>query len=156
AYLRKRGLGESEAGDVVQDILVKVLSGIQTYDRARSKFRTWLFGLAHNTLVDHARRRAAYQRALDGWVVHVLRATPSDSLKMAQNGARLHREQILEPALRTVRPRTSAKAWACFEQRLLRNRPAAAIAAKLKIEPNAVYVHSSRVLRQVRDICDEF
>src|SRR5262249_19048724 len=72
AYLSKRGLKEFEASDVVQDIFVKLLGKIHTYDRAKCKFRAWLFSLAHNTLIDHARRRAAYQKALDGWVVHVL------------------------------------------------------------------------------------
>ena len=63
AYLIKRGVNESDAGDIVQDIFVKLLAKIRTYDRSRCKFRTWLFGVAHNTLIDHARRRAAYKKA---------------------------------------------------------------------------------------------
>jgi RNA polymerase sigma factor (sigma-70 family) len=156
AYLLKRGLEESEASDVVQDIFVKLLGKIGTYDRARGKFRTWLFRIAHNTLIDHARRRAAYNKAKEGWVAHVLTATLSESQRMAEQWAKIHCEKILEHALKTVRKRTSSKAWACFEQRLLRDRPAAAIAAELKIEPNGVYVYASRVLKQVRDLCEEF
>jgi DNA-directed RNA polymerase specialized sigma24 family protein len=135
---------------------VKLIAGIHTYDRTRCRFRTWLFSLAHNTLVDHARRRAAYKRAVGGWVDHLLRATTSDSVKMAEEWVKIHREKILEHALKTVRARTSSKVWACFEQRLLRNRPGGEIAAELKMEPNAVYVNSSRVLHQVRALCDEF
>ncbi len=156
AYLGKRGLKESEADDVVQDILVKLLGQIGTYDRARCKFRGWLFSVAHNTLVDRARRAAAYKKALDGWAAEMLRPTPSDSRKMEEEWLRLHRERILEYALKEIRARTSSKGWSCFEQRLLRNRPAALIAAELKIERNAVYVHASRVLKQVRDLCEEF
>jgi RNA polymerase sigma-70 factor (ECF subfamily) len=156
AYLHQRGLNESDANDIVQDIFVKLLGKIHTYDPGRCKFRTWLFSVAHNTLIDHARRRAAYKKALDGWVAHMLQASVSDSLAMAEEWVKLHRERILEHALRSIRDRTSSKAWACFEQRLLRNRPVAETAAELKIEPNAVYVYASRVLRQVRDVCDEF
>jgi RNA polymerase sigma-70 factor (ECF subfamily) len=156
AFLRKRGLDESEASDVVQDIFVKLLGNIHTYDRTRCKFRTWLFSLAHNALIDRARRRAAYERALDGWAAHMLRATASESRKMEEEWVKLHRGRILEHALEEVRPRTSSKAWACFEQRLLRDRPAAAIAAELRIEPNAVYVHASRVLKKIREVCAEF
>jgi RNA polymerase sigma-70 factor (ECF subfamily) len=156
AYLRKRGLDETQANDLVQDLFVKLLGKIHTYDRTKCKLRAWLFSLAHNTLIDHARRQAAYKKALDGWVVHMLRATPSDSLKMAEEWVKIHREKILAHALKTIHARTSSKVWACFEQRLLRNRPAAAIAAELKIEPDAVYVYSSRVLKQVREVCDEF
>jgi RNA polymerase sigma-70 factor (ECF subfamily) len=156
AYLHQRGLNESDANDIVQDIFVKLLGKIRTYDRSRCSFRSWLFSVAHNTLIDQARRRAAYKKALDGWIAHVLKATPSDSLVMAQEWVRLHRERILEHALKTIRERSSPKAWACFEERLLRNRPAALTAAELKIEPDAVYVHASRVLKQVRDACNEF
>lgn len=156
AYLHKRGLKEFDANDVVQEIFVKLLCKIQTYDQERCKFRTWLFSVAHNTLVDRARRRASHQKAIDGWVGHMLNATPSDSVRMTEEWTKIHREKILEHALKTVRARTSSRVWACFEQRLLRNRPASLIAAELQIEPNAVYVNASRVLKQVRAVCDEF
>jgi len=156
AYLGKRGLNESDANDVVQDIFVKLLAKIHTYDREQSPFRTWLFSVAHNTLIDHARRLASHQKAVDGWVGNMLSATPSDSVRMTEEWVRIHREKILEHALKTVRARTSSRVWACFEQRLLRNRPASVIAAELKIEPNAVYVNASRVLKLVRAVCDEF
>jgi RNA polymerase sigma factor (sigma-70 family) len=144
AYLRKRGLEESHADDVVQDIFVKLLSGIHTYERAKSKFRSWLFTVAQNTLVDRARRRTAYTKAVPGWAAPMLRATDSDNVKMAEECVKLHRQKILEHALKTIRKRTSSKVWACFEQHLLRNRRAAEIAAELKIEPNAVYVNGCR------------
>ena len=35
AFLRKQGLNEFEANDVVQDIFVKLLGKIQTYDRKK-------------------------------------------------------------------------------------------------------------------------
>jgi RNA polymerase sigma-70 factor, ECF subfamily len=156
AYLRKRGVEESQANDVIQDIFVKVLDNIHTYDRARGRFRSWLFSLAHNTLIDHARRRARYHKALDEWVARMLRATHSDSLRMAEEWVKIHREKILDHALATVRARSSAKAWSCFEQRLLRERPAAEIGTELEIEPSAVYVNASRVLEKVRAVCEEF
>jgi len=156
AFLRKRGLNESDANDVVQEIFVKLLAKIHTYDREKFKFRSWLFSVAHNTLIDHARRRATHQKAVDGWAGQMLSATPTDSVRMTEEWVRIHREKILEHALKTVRARTSSRVWACFEQRLLRNRPAALIAAALNIEPNAVYVNASRVLKQVRAVCDEF
>ena len=156
AYLRKQGLKEFEANDLVQDVFVKLLAKIQTYDRAKCKFRSWLFSLAHNAMIDRARQRASYQKALDGWAAHVLQATPSESLRMEQEWVKIHRKRILEHALKTTRERTSTKAWSCFEQRLLRNRPAALVAADLKLKPRAVYVYACRVLKQVRALCEQF
>jgi RNA polymerase sigma-70 factor (ECF subfamily) len=155
-YVSRRGLNGSEANDVVQDIFVKLFRKIGTYDRARCRFRTWLFGVAHHTLVDHARRKASYKRAIDGWAAHVLEATPTDSAEMEREFQKLHREKILAHALTVARMRVSSNAWTCFERRLLRGHPATAIAVELKIEPNVVYVNACRVMKLVRGMCEEF
>jgi RNA polymerase sigma-70 factor, ECF subfamily len=156
AFLRKPGLQDFEANDVVQDIFVKLLAKIHTYEREKCKFRSWLFSVAHNTLIDRARRRASHRKALDGWDAKLLRATPSDSVKMAEEWVKIHRTKILRHALETVRLQTSPRVWSCFEQRLLRDRPGAEIAAEFGLEPNAVFVNSCRVLKKIRAVCQEF
>jgi RNA polymerase sigma factor (sigma-70 family) len=156
AFLRKQRLNESDANDVVQDIFVKLLDKIQTYDREKFRFRSWLFAVAQHALVDKARRRASYNKAIDGWVADMLRSTASDSTKLAEEWVKHHRAKILAHALETVRAHTSAKVWACFEQRLLRARPASEIARELGIEPGAVHVNAHRVLKRVREVCQEF
>ena len=155
-YMRNRGLSESHAQDVVQDIFVKLLSKLNTYDRARCRFRTWLFIVANRTLIDFIRREASRKRAMEGWMVEVLRSTPSDSVRMEQDWIRIHRRKILAHVPRVVRSCTSSKNWACFEQRLLRNRPGSEIARDLGISSNDVYVSACRVMKQVRRICDSF
>jgi RNA polymerase sigma-70 factor, ECF subfamily len=156
AYLRKQGLKDFEANDVVQDVFVKLLGKIQTYDRTKCRFRSWLFSLAHNAMIDRARQRVSYQKALDGWAAQVLQATPTDSLRMEQEWIKLHRKRILAHALKKTEACTSPKAWSCFEQRVLRNRPAALVAADLNLKPRAVYVYACRVLKQVRALCEQF
>src|SRR5262249_4669869 len=66
-----------------------------------------------------------------------------------------HRKRILEVVLPRARAKASARAWACFEGRLMHRRPAAEIAAELGITPKAVYVYASRVLQDVRRRCAE-
>ena len=161
AFMRRRGLPESEADDVVQEIFVKLLVKIQTYDRTKYKFRSWLFSVAQNSLIDRARRRASHQKALAGWVVNVLQSTPSDSVKIAEEWLKIHRTKILAHAAngnsRTCRPGCLApRVWTCFEQRLLRDRPGAEIARELGLEPGTVFVNASRVLTKVRAVCLEF
>ena len=156
AFLRNRGLRDSEASDVIQDVFVKLLGKIDTYDRTKCRFRTWLFTIAQRTLIDHARRRASHDKALQGWAAQMLKPSPSDSVKMEAEWTVIHRAKILKHALRVVRAQVSSRAWACFEHRLLKDRPAAEIARELKIEPNAVYVNACRVLKLVRSVCDEF
>jgi RNA polymerase sigma-70 factor (ECF subfamily) len=156
AFLRKQHLNDSDANDVIQETFIKLLAKIQTYDRTRCRFRSWLFSVTHHTLVDFARRRASRKKAVDGWVINVLRATPSDSVKMAEEWVKIHRMKILRHALKSIRSRTSATTWACFEQRLLRDRPGAEIAAELGLEASTVFVNASRVLKKVRAVCEEF
>ncbi len=155
-FLRGRHLNEADASDVVQDTFVKVLEKIETYNREKYRFRSWLFAIAHNTLIDKARRRASHQKAALGWVANVLRSTQSDSVKMAEEWVKLHRTKILAHALKTVRLRTSRRVWACFEQRLLRDRPGAEIAQELGFAPATVYANAHRVLKRVRAVCQEF
>ncbi len=155
-YLRRQRLPEFDADDVIEEIYVKLLGKIHTYDRARCSFRIWLFRVARNALIDHARRLASRKKALDGWVFNVLRATPSDSVRMEEEWTRLHRERILKHALKTVRARVSSRVWACFAQRVFQNHPAADIGRDLNLKPNAVYVNACRVMKLVRTFCEDF
>jgi RNA polymerase sigma factor (sigma-70 family) len=155
-YMRNRGLSEFHAQDLVQDVFVKLLSRLHTYDHARCRFRSWLFTVANRTLIDFIRREASRKRALDGWMLQVLQPSPSDSIKLEQEWTQIHRQKILAHALRVVRAGTSSKSWICFEQRLLRNRSGSEIARDLGISPNEVYVNACRVMKRVRSFCDGF
>jgi RNA polymerase sigma-70 factor (ECF subfamily) len=156
AYMRNRGLSESHAQDVVQEVFLKLLTKLCTYDLGRSRFRTWLFTVANRTLIDFIRREATRRRLLDGCMAQLLNPTPSDSIRLEQEWTRIHRQKILAHALRVVRSGTSPKSWACFEQRLLRNRTGGEIARDLGVTPNDVYVNACRVMKRVRSLCDAF
>jgi RNA polymerase sigma-70 factor, ECF subfamily len=156
SFVRRRGLREVEADQVVQDVFVKLLDKIQTYDQSRYRFRTWLFRVTRNLLIDRIRRGASYKKALEGWAGQFPHEAPSESSLIEGMSRDRRRRNILKHALRVVRASVSPRAWTCFEQRLLRDRPASEIAAELDIEPNAVYVHACRVMKKVRAICDEF
>jgi RNA polymerase sigma factor (sigma-70 family) len=157
AYLRKRGIKECDASEIVQDIFLKLVDKIRTYDRTKCRFRTWLFRVAQNAMIDSLRRRAALEKALRGWAENKLREFETNSVELEKEWDRLHRAKILKHALRSVRARVSPKAWSCFVGRLIEDRPAEEIAGELGMEtPNAVYVSACRVLKKVRAVCEEF
>ena len=52
-----------QAGDLVQDIWLRVLRSLHTL-RDSARFRAWLFGIAHRVLVDRLRAQYA-ERAVD-------------------------------------------------------------------------------------------
>jgi RNA polymerase sigma factor (sigma-70 family) len=156
-YLRSLSLKEHDADEVTQEVFCRLLAILPTFelDRRRGRFRTYLWKLTYTTLVDGARKKKVRDRAEEEWVRHFNEADESASRGLEELWTLHHRKRLLEVTLPRVRGTVSAIAWACFEGRLVRRRPAAEIAAELRITANAVYVHASRVLQEVRRRCDE-
>lgn len=60
----KAGLVEADAEDVVQDIVIGIARKLPTfhYDPQKGSFKTWLFRIVRNKIVDHLRRRGRQNR----------------------------------------------------------------------------------------------
>jgi RNA polymerase sigma-70 factor (ECF subfamily) len=154
AYLRKRGVKEHDAADVVQDVFARLVPAMADFefDPQRGRFRSWLWRVTHNALADWARRRATRDRAEKDWADQQETATedaPSDEWNQ------MYRRRILEVVLERVRAQAQPATWSSFEGRILEGRPASEIAAALGISTNAVYVNASRLLARVREECAE-
>jgi RNA polymerase sigma-70 factor (ECF subfamily) len=160
AYVRKRGVSEHDAADVVQEVfsrLVPALADFQ-FDAQRGRFRTWLWRVTHNTLADWGRRRAVRARAEQEWAEQG-GAEMHQEQNDRQSGVEwdeLYRRRILVVVTERVRATTQSATWSCFAGRILEGRPAAEIAAELGISVNAVYVNASRLLARVREECESF
>jgi RNA polymerase sigma-70 factor, ECF subfamily len=156
-YLRSMGLKETDAHDLTQEVFGRLLRILPTFElnRPKGRFRTYLWRLTYNTLVDEARRRKVRNRAEEEWVRRFSAADESESRKLEEAWTIQHRKRILEVVLPRVRETTSPMGWACFEGRLVHRRPAAEIAAEVGNSANAVYVYASRVLKEVRRRCAE-
>jgi RNA polymerase sigma-70 factor (ECF subfamily) len=152
AYLRKRGVNEHDAADVVQDVFARLVPAMADFefDPQRGRFRTWLWRVTHNALSDWARRRATRDRAERDWINQqesAIEDAPSDEWNQ------MYRRRILEVVLERVRAQSLPATWTCFEGRILEGRPASEIAAALGISANAVYVNASRLLARAREEC---
>ncbi len=157
-YLRGLGLKEHDAHELTQGVFQRLLAILPTFElnRERGRFRTYLWKLTHNTLVDWVRRRQVRDRAEKEWVRRFCEVDASESRDLEGIFIQRHRKRILEVVLPQVRAIVSSTAWACFEGRLVKGRPGAAIAAERGIKANVVYVYASRVLQEVRRRCAEF
>ncbi len=154
-YLRRLGLEEDRANDLVQDVFVRLLQAMPTFqlDSKRGRFRSYLWKLTYSALVDQARRVKTRRHAEEEWVKRFHESSEVESQKVQDELNEINQQQILKQALPRVHSVTSRTAWACFEQRLLRDRPGSTIAAELGISADAVYVYASRVLKAVRKQC---
>ena len=55
-YLRARGAAEPE--DLLAEVFTQAVRDLGSFEGGERDFRAWLFSIAHNRLVDEARRRA--------------------------------------------------------------------------------------------------
>lgn len=52
-----RFVGVSEATDIVQDVFVKVWTNVKKFDKSKSSFKTWIFRITRNTVIDSMRKK---------------------------------------------------------------------------------------------------
>jgi RNA polymerase sigma factor (sigma-70 family) len=158
AYVRHKGLTEDDARDVVQEvfaILVRTLPGFQL-DRERGRFRTWLWRITHNAMVDWARRRNRQAAAEDKARKDAPVAISPEQSEPEEEWLAAHRRRILQFAMERVRSQCKETTWKCFDLHIVQGRPSAEVAAELGLTSNSVYVNASRVLARVREQCAEY
>jgi RNA polymerase sigma-70 factor (ECF subfamily) len=156
-YLRGLNINEHEANDLTQEVFCRLMTSLPrfTLNRQKARFRTYLWKLTYNTLVDRARRRKVRDRAEEEWVRRFRDADESESRILEKTFIDRLRQRILGVALSRVQASVSRMAWACFEERVVHCRPASEIAVELGITPNAVHVYTSKVRKEVRHKCAE-
>ena len=57
SYLLSRVRPPEDAEDVCSEVFEKVLRGLNTYDASRGAISTWIYRIAHNAVLDRARKR---------------------------------------------------------------------------------------------------
>jgi RNA polymerase sigma-70 factor (ECF subfamily) len=152
-YVRSRGLAETDAHDVVQDVFIRLLKSLPTFDfdRSRGRFRSWLWQVTMAALTDWQRSTGRQLHSVSDLPDAPAPAEPEPETQWCQ----AHRQRVVEFVLEQVRAETQPRTWTCFEQRLVRGRAAADVAAELGLTANAVKVNASRVLARVRERCAE-
>jgi RNA polymerase sigma-70 factor (ECF subfamily) len=151
SYVRSRSVPQVDVADLVQDIFIKVLRALPNFnlDHQRGRFRTWLYRVTTNIVMDYARRNAARDRAVQNWLARAGKTHVEDE-QPDEGWGQAHQRRALELAQDQVKATTNPRTWYCFEQRVLLGRRPADIAKELDITPNAVNVNSARVFLVVK------
>lgn len=153
-YVRKKGLNEHDAEDVVQGIFITLLRKLPTFefDRDKGRFRTWLWQVTHNAVVDWARARKRIKTLEEG-----LRQGWSEGDKEPDaSWDEELQKRVLEFAMQKVKEQTNPTTWACFEEHLLKRRGGAEVGKELGFPANTVYVYAARVMARVREQCEAY
>jgi len=156
-YVRSRTAADTDAHDIVQNIFLTLLRVMPSFelDRLRGRFRTWLWRITMNSIIDDARRQRRHKSGRTPWVEKFADTVP-DRDEPDKDWLRAHRQRVLEHALAQVRDRTQAKTWLCFEQHVLQGRACIDVAVETGITANAVCANASRILAKVRQLCAEY
>jgi RNA polymerase sigma-70 factor (ECF subfamily) len=153
-YVLGQGMAKHDAGDVVQDVFIKLFRTLPNFklDHQRGRFRTWLWQVTSTTVVDWARKRKRQAKSEE-----VVR----DRIKNSGQSTRdpdpefdsAFQQRVMSFVFEKVRAKTQPKTWACFEQHVLEGRPSAEVGSQLGLNANSVNVNASRVLARVRELC---
>jgi RNA polymerase sigma-70 factor (ECF subfamily) len=148
-WCRRRELSAAWAEDITQEIWLKLLRDIRTFDPAKGRLRSWLKSVVNNALTDFWRRRqgAPEQDGVGGTaflerVAGLAGPDAADELSVAIEG---RASASAEAVFARVRARLHETTWQAFHQTLVEGRPAKDVARELGISVSAVYKDTYRV-----------
>ncbi len=150
AWCRRFRLQDSDAADVTQDVLIKLMRSMREfrYEPGKGRFRGWLKTVTGNTVRDMA--RSWEQRIRGGGddnshqLLNSLKAPDAVDSLAADLEAQYQRE-LLDRAALSVRPRVKPHTWQAWELTSLKQVPAATACVQLGVAIGDVYVARSRV-----------
>lgn len=156
-WCRKNSLQDSDAADVTQQVLLKLVTTMRTfeYDQHRGTFRGWLKTVTTNTVRDLARQwqNRNVRAAGDTVTAEQLNSisTPSALDELSQRIEAQYRDELLREAESRIRVRVKTETWDAWHQTAVEQKKVVDVAAAVGMTVAEVYVAKSRVNKMMRD-----
>jgi RNA polymerase sigma-70 factor (ECF subfamily) len=158
---RSRGLQDSDAADLTQEVLRSVCHAVGRleYDPRKGTFRGWLRTVTRNALCTFFEAQQRVPRgsgdsSLQAWLEEQPARDDDEAFWDCQ-----YQRRLLAYAAEQVRNSFEDATWQAFWQTAVEGKPGKAVAASLGMTVGAVYIAKSRVLsrikEQVRQLIDE-
>jgi RNA polymerase sigma-70 factor (ECF subfamily) len=151
-FARRRGLQDSDSGDITQEVLRAVLRQAGQLDliHHRGSLRSWLFTVAHHKLCDAQKQGQRPGRGSgDSGADARLYEQPAREERDAWE--REYRTQLFAWAAARVQEQCSTQAWQAFRLTAVEGQGAAAVARQLGMTVAAVYLAKSRVMARLKE-----
>lgn len=153
-FLRRRGLQLADVEDVTQQVIVKLLGGLRTfeYDPEKAGFRTYLYRCVRNALADFHSRQDGRSRAVDMGDGHPPGSPTHDPLL-----AEFEREWVnhhYRLAVRRYRQEIDARGVAVLEGTIA-GESVRSIAEKSSMSEAAVYKAQQRMRDRLKALIAE-
>ena len=143
------------AEDLSQDTFIKVLNALDRYDPSY-KFSSWIFKIAHNTALDHLRKKEPETLSLDG-SPHAESAAEADASAISVSSddpspedyaANRELAGVLEEAVGKLRPEYRTAIVLCH----MEGRPYEEIAEIMDVPLGTVKTYIHRARHELRDL----
>lgn len=156
AWCRRYQLQESDASDVTQEVLTKLLKAMRSfqYDASRGSFRGWLKTVTNNAIRDFLGSPTANDRGSGDTIMqdHLAAIQAPDALAdLARTIAAEAEQELLQTAEALVRTRVQPQTWRAYELTSKQQMKAADAASEIGMPISEVYVARSRVIKQLRE-----
>ncbi len=146
-WLRRNGLQEADAADLVQEVFIVLFRKLPEFKYSPSgSFRNWLRTVTLNKYRESQRRKSPLVLAEPSQLPDNVRTD-----ELAELEEKEYRQYIVQKALDLLRDDVPPTTWRIFEQYVLSNRPASAVAAEQGVSVSTVYAVKSQILRRLRD-----
>ncbi len=149
---RSRGLQDSDAHEIAQDVLITVMKSIARFEigvRAGG-FRRWLATITSNKIRDLQRRQVSQNatRQLQGSEIH--HAAEESIVSIDESLDRHWQHQLFYLATECVRPSVNTETWSAFWRTMVDQVPMEEVARELNWSIGNVYVARSRIIAKLR------
>ncbi len=152
-FARKRGLQDSDAADMVQEVLRSVARNAKRmeYDPKRGTFRGWLYTVTRNKIYNFLSSQKRRPRAAgDSSSQERLEAFADPSNDAEADWELEYQRQLSSKAMDRVKHEFQPATWQAFWGTAVEGKQAVEVGEFLKMSAGAVYVAKSRVLARLR------
>jgi RNA polymerase sigma-70 factor (ECF subfamily) len=142
-FCLRQHLQDSDAADVVQNVMTRVWNGVASFDSDRGRFRSWLITIASREVFRHLERRVATRAAADISEMELESA-------LAASWQVEFQTQLFDCAMEHVRREFDDSSWQAFEQVWIQKRKVLDVATELNLSVQRVYRVKRQILERLR------
>lgn len=156
-WCRNNSLQDSDAADVTQQVLLKLVTTMQTfeYDQHRGSFRGWLKTVTANTVKDLARQwQRRHVKATGDTVTAEQLNSISDPGALDDLSDQIeaqYRHELLKEAEARVKIRVKSATWDAWHRTAVDLQKVSEVAVAVGMSVSEVYVAKSRVNKMMRE-----
>lgn len=150
---RRKGFQHADAVELTQEVFLAVASAIDHWDPdpSQGKFRSWLFRIARNLMINFLASQRRHSRATgDTNIKHLLEQQPAPLGEHSALFDREYKRQTFRWAAEQIRGEFRDATWRAFWLTSVEGEPIKEVAEMLGMSAGAVYICRSRVMARLR------